>query len=121
MQVQSKSKRDRRMKPRFEIKITADITLQLIGSSTPHHFTTCNLSENGLLLSYKENERPTFNQFSILETYLQTEDTKPLRFLSKFVRYHTDNRLAVRIIEMDSDTLKKYLDFIDRSDPAMGD
>ncbi|MFW7381877.1 MAG: PilZ domain-containing protein [Oligoflexus sp.] len=108
-------KRDRRMKPRFLINIRAKIRVQLIGSSSPLEFVAENISENGLLLDYMGKERLIFNQSTILETWLDINESKPIFFVTKFVRYHSENRVAIRIIDIDNDTHERYLRFIEES------
>lgn len=108
-------KRDRRMKPRFLINVRAKIRVQLIGSSSPLEFVTDNISENGLLLEYLGKDRLIFNQATILETWLDINESKPIFFVTKFVRYQTPTRVAIRIIDIDNETHTRYLRFIEDS------
>lgn len=103
---------DSQRKPRFTINVRAKIRIQLFGSSSPMEFKTCNISENGLLLGYNDKDRLNFNQFSILETWLYTGENKPISFLTKFVRYQDPAQIAIRIIDIDNESHKRYQEFI---------
>lgn len=106
------SGKDRRIKPRFEIAIHAKIQAKLIGAATRVDFVTDNISESGLLLFYEGKDRLAFNEHTILEVWLYTDTDDVLFFFAKFVRYQEGNRVAIRIIDMDAETIKKYSHFI---------
>jgi hypothetical protein len=111
--INTNAKRDRRIKPRFEIKVEARIQAQLIGSPLKLDFVTENISEGGLLLNYSGRERLTFNAATILETWLFPDEGDPIFFFTKFVRYQSPTTIAIRIIDIDQDAHVRYRKFIE--------
>ena len=105
--------RDKRVKPRFKIEVHAKIKAQLIGSSNRYAFITENISESGLLVTYPEGSRHSFNSHSILEVWVANDRNEPIYFFAKFVRKAGDLAFAIKIIDIDSINAKKYQEFID--------
>ncbi len=104
--------KDRRIKPRFEVAIHARIQAKLIGAATRVDFMTDNISESGLLLQYSGKDQLAFNEHTILEVWLYTDTDDVLFFFAKFVRYQDGGKVAIRIVDMDAETIKKYSHFI---------
>ena len=113
MRAKDKPSKERRLKPRFKIRIHLKIQAQLIGSNYRYQFESEDLSETGLLIRYTGVDRVTFNELSIIETWLYPPDIEPIFFYAKFVRYQADDQcLAIRIIDIDAEEFRRYQDFI---------
>lgn len=104
--------RDTRIKPRFKIQVQAKIRAQLIGSSSKFDFMTENISESGLLVNHAAAVNPGFNQHTILEVWIKTDDGIEIFFFAKYVRKATDTSFAITVIDIDPENNELMQDFI---------
>lgn len=108
--------KEARIKQRYLITPSPLAEVSLFGCSSKYHFKVIDLSESGLLLSCVGNVF-TFNQHSILELVLYPHQDVPIYLSAKFIRRVDAKLMAVKVIDMATETRDRYRDFMRTGEP----
>lgn len=111
MTYRKRHTKEARIKQRFFIDPPPLAEVSLFGCSSKYHFKIMDLSESGLLLSCMGNVF-TFNQHSILELVLYPHQAVPIYLSAKFIRRVDEKLMAVKVIDMATETRERYREFM---------
>lgn len=117
MAYRKRHTKEARIKQRFFIEPPAVVEVSLFGCSSRYRFHIVDISESGLLLSCLGNVF-TFNQHSILELVIYPAEATPIYLSAKFVRRVDEKLMAVKIIDMASESQERYFDLMETGRPS---
>lgn len=90
--------------------------IQLIGTGTRFAFKATDIRGWDLGLIHHVGLRHAFNSQSLVELWLETDDSQPpIYCMGKFIQQQSTNSCIVRIVEIDSDNLNRLQDILDEA------
>lgn len=116
-------RRENRKDTRIQLDDPLKVVMCSIGAQVRYELLTRDVSQNGFFLEFESPGRFPFNKASIMEVWMELDDTSMVFFNGKMARVvrpgdpmeaETGAGIAIRIVQIDKENDRKLRAFVDQ-------